>query len=147
MATPAVVTQPRETLPHLWCSRNNRGWHRLKMSGLHKAAILMLAVGDDLAKVLFKSLSKGRHVQQVTNEISALGECAAEQLLQVLTEFYGLLPDEAVYGAWRPEYAIRLLAEAFGPGEVPELPVEARTTCREQTRGDCPWCRRWIRSS
>jgi flagellar motor switch protein FliG len=104
------------------------------MSGLHKAAILMLAVGDDLAKVLFKSLSKA-DVQQVTNEISALGDVPPEQLLQVLTEFYGLLQTKQYMVRGGPEYASRLLAEAFGPARSAELLVEARNM-REQTRGD-----------
>ena len=43
------------------------------MSGLRKAAILMVAVGDELAKTLFQSLSEG-DVQRVTDEITQLGE-------------------------------------------------------------------------
>ena len=134
MATPAMVTPPRETLPVSLVQPEQPGGASTGMSGLHKAAILMLAVGDDLAKVLFKSLTKA-DVQQVTNEISTLGDVPPEQLLQVLTEFYGLLQTKQYMVRGGPEYASRLLAEAFGPARSAELLVEARNM-REQTRGD-----------
>lgn len=66
------------------------GFEPLEASGLRKAAILMVALGDDLAKTLFQSLSE-TDVHRVTEEITRLGEIKAQQLTQVLTEFYGLL--------------------------------------------------------
>jgi flagellar motor switch protein FliG len=104
------------------------------LPGLRKAAILMVAVGDDLAKVLFKSLSDN-DVQQVADEIARLGDVPQAQLTQVLMEFYGLLETEQYMVRGGPEFAHRLLAEAFGPARAAELLVETEKM-RERTHGD-----------
>jgi flagellar motor switch protein FliG len=134
MATSAVVTPPSKTLPVSLMQPAKPGSASMGIPGLRKAAILMVAVGDELAKVLFKSLSKD-DVQQVSNAISALGDVPPDQLLQVLTEFYGLLQTKQYMVRGGPEYASRLLAETFGPARSAELLVDAQNK-REQTRGD-----------
>ncbi|HEX9199236.1 MAG TPA: flagellar motor switch protein FliG [Acidobacteriaceae bacterium] len=105
-----------------------------RIPGLRKAAILLVAIGDDLAKVFFKSLSTSE-VQQVTDEITRLGDVPQVQLTQVLTEFYGLLETEQYMVRGGPEYANRLLAEAFGPIRAAELLLEVQGM-RERTHGD-----------
>jgi flagellar motor switch protein FliG len=129
-----MVTPPRETLPVSLMQPAKLGGASTAMSGLRKAAILMVAMGDDLAKILFKSLSN-TDVQLVTNEISKLGDVPAEQLLQVLKEFYGLLETKQCLVRGGPEYASRLLAEAFGPTRSAELLIDVQNM-RERTRGD-----------
>ena len=57
------------------------GFTPAEMPGLRKAAILMVAIGDELAKTLFQSLSE-RDVQRVTEEITKLGDVPAAQLSQ-----------------------------------------------------------------
>jgi flagellar motor switch protein FliG len=104
------------------------------MSGLRKAAILMVSVEDDLANILFKALSNV-DVQQVTNEISKLGDVPSEQLLQVLMEFYKLLQTKQHMVRGGPEYASRLLTHAFGSERSSELLQEARNL-QERSRGD-----------
>jgi flagellar motor switch protein FliG len=74
------------------------------ISGLRKAAILMVAIGDELAKVLFQSLSE-IDVRRVTDEITRLGDVPAAQLTQVLTEFYGLLETQQYMVRGGPDYA------------------------------------------
>jgi flagellar motor switch protein FliG len=134
MATSAMVAPPSETFPVSLMQPARPGTALNGMPGLRKAAILMVAVGDELAKILFKSLSKA-DVQQVTNAISTLGDVPPEQLLQVLTEFYGLLQTKQYMVRGGPEYASRLLAETFGAARSAELLVEAQNM-REQTSGD-----------
>jgi flagellar motor switch protein FliG len=104
------------------------------MSGLRKAAILMVAVGDDLAKVLFQSLSE-IDVRRVTEEITRLGHVPAPHLTQVLTEFYGLLETQQYMVRGGPEYALRILTEAFGAKKAEMLMAQARRI-REQANGD-----------
>jgi flagellar motor switch protein FliG len=94
----------------------------------------MVAVGDDLAKVFFQSLSN-TDVQQVTDEITRLGEVPQTQLTQVLTEFYGLLETEQYMVRGGPDYASRLLSQAFGPARAAEMLVEVQGM-RERTHGD-----------
>src|ERR1700761_248868 len=69
------------------------GVERAELPGLRKAPILMVASGDELAKILFQSLSE-TDVQRVTDEITRLGDVPAAQLTQVLTGVYGLLETE-----------------------------------------------------
>ena len=89
------------------------GFAPAEIPGLRKAAILMVAIGDELAKTLFQSLSE-TDVRRVTDEITRLGEVPAAQLTQVLTEFYGLLETQQYMVRGGPEYALKLLTEAFG---------------------------------
>src|SRR5271163_1044610 len=102
--------------------------------GLRKAAILMVEIGDELAKTLFQSLSEN-DVRRVTEEITRLGDVPASQLTQVLTEFYGLLETQQYMVRGGPEYAMRLLTEAFGASRAEELLLQVkkigRASCRE----------------
>jgi flagellar motor switch protein FliG len=102
--------------------------------GLRKAAILMVAVGDDLAKVFFQSLSQ-YEVQQVTDEITRLGDVSQAQLTQILTEFYGLLETQQYVVRGGLDYARRLLTDAFGQKRAEEMLVEVQKM-RERTNGD-----------
>ena len=110
------------------------GFAAADIPGLRKAAILMVALGDELAKTLFQSLSDS-DVQRVTEEITRLGEIPAHQLTQVLTEFYGLLETQQYMVRGGPEYAMRVLTEAFGPMKAEMLLAQVRRI-RERANGD-----------
>src|SRR3954462_7888363 len=97
--------QPTQRLPLMLPEA--LGFEPLEGSGLRKAAILMVALGDELAKTLFQSLSES-DVHRVTEEITRLGEIKAQQLTQVLTEFYGLLETQQYMVRGGPEYAMRV---------------------------------------
>ena len=105
-----------------------------EVSGLRKAAILMVALGDELTKMLFQSLSEG-DIHRVTDEISRMGEVPPTQLTQVLTEFYGLLETQQYIVRGGPEYASKLLTEAFGPQKAQEL-LDQMAKLRERSAGD-----------
>src|ERR1700722_12041375 len=110
------------------------GFAAAEISGLRKAAILMVAVGDELAKVLFRSLSDA-DVWRVTEEITRLGQVPAAQSTQVLTEFYGLLETQQYMVRGGPEYALKLLTEAFGATRAEELLQQVKKI-RERSAGD-----------
>src|ERR1700723_4663336 len=110
------------------------GFEPAEIPGLRKAAILMVAIGDELAKTLFQSLSE-TDVQRVTDEITRLGDVPAAQLTQVLTEFYGLLETQQYMVRGGPDYALRLLTEAFGATRAEELLQQVKKI-RERTNGD-----------
>jgi flagellar motor switch protein FliG len=110
------------------------GFAPAEIPGLRKAAILMVAVGDELAKVLFRSLSDA-DVHRVTEEITRLGDVPAAQLTQVLTEFYGLLETQQYMVRGGPEYALKLLTEAFGSAKAETLLAQVKKI-RERTNGD-----------
>src|ERR1700678_1611153 len=110
------------------------GFTPAEIPGLRKAAILMVAVGDELAKMLFRSLSDA-DVHRVTEEITRLGDVPAAQLTQVLTEFYGLLETQQYMVRGGPEYALKLLTEAFGVVKAEAMLLQVKKI-RERTNGD-----------
>ena len=110
------------------------GFQPAEIPGLRKAAILMVAIGDELAKTLFLSLSE-KDVRRVTEEITRLGDIPAAQLTEVLTEFYGLLETQQYMVRGGPDYALKLLTEAFGQTRAEELLLQVKKI-RERTNGD-----------
>lgn len=110
------------------------GFSVAELPGIRKAALLMLGLGDDLARTLFQSLSEN-DVQRVTEEITRLGEVPATLLTQVMTEFFGLLETQQYMIRGGPEHAARLLTEAFGAHRAEELLMQVRKV-RERTTGD-----------
>ncbi len=110
------------------------GFKPSDMPGLRKAAILMVTLGETLAKTMFQSLSEP-DIRRVTEEIMRLGEISSEECTQVLTEFYGLLETQEYIGKGGPEYATKLLTEAFGKNRAEELLGQVRVL-QDQSVGD-----------
>jgi flagellar motor switch protein FliG len=103
------------------------------LPGLRKAAILMVAVGDELAKVLFRACRTrcaaggGRDCAAGRGAAGAT-DAGADGVLRAAG-------DRAVHGARRAGATHRLLAEAFGPARAAELLAETQKM-RERTHGD-----------
>ena len=110
------------------------GFEPAQIPGLRKAAMLIMAVGDELATALFQSLSEP-DVQKVTAEITRLGDVPAAQLTQVMTEFYGLLETQQYMVRGGPDYALRLLTEAFGDVRARSLLAQVNRV-QERSTGD-----------
>ena len=105
-----------------------------KMPGVRKAAILLMAVGDELASELFQTLSES-DVHRVADEITHLGEVSEEQLEQVMAEFHEMVKSQSQMVRGGKDYAARLLTEAFGPARADELLTQVNNA-RERTAGD-----------
>jgi flagellar motor switch protein FliG len=101
---------------------------------VRKAAILMIAVGEELATNLFQALNES-DVQRVADEITRMGEISEEQLNEVLGEFYELVRSEAMMVRGGHDHAWRLLTEAFGQARAEEL-LSQGNTVRERNNGD-----------
>ena len=110
------------------------GFEPADLPGLRKAAILMVALGDELAKTLLQSLSES-DIHRVTDEITRLGEVPAHQLTQVLTEFFGLLETQQYMVRGGPEFALKVLTEAFGPTRADALLAQVKKI-RERATSD-----------
>lgn len=91
-----------------------------KIPGLRKAAVLVLSVNDDVARMLMRSL-RDADVQRLTDEIASISGISHEEQAQVLFEFYGLMETQQVMLHGGPEYAERLLTDAFGRERAEEL--------------------------
>jgi len=113
---------------------DSAGFAAPDMPGMRKAAILLVTLGEELAKTMFQSLTE-QNVQRVTEEIMSLRAVTPEETTQVLTEFYGLLETQQYIGQGGPDYAKRLLTEAFGSSRAEELLAQVRIL-QDRSAGD-----------
>jgi len=89
-------------------------------SGLKKAAILMVLLGEDAASEIFHHLQQGE-VERITQEIGGLDQVNPETALVVLEEFHRLVLTGDYVSQGGTEYANKLLVKAFGEEGASEL--------------------------
>jgi flagellar motor switch protein FliG len=90
------------------------------MPGLRKAAILLVAVGDEIAKKILQNLPEP-DVQRLTEELADLRTISPDLSLQVLEEFYELIETQQFMIHGGLDYATRLLVDAFGKQRAEDL--------------------------
>ncbi len=90
------------------------------MSGVRKAAILMMLLGEEAAAMIFRHLSD-EDLQELTSEISRLGSISKEASRKVLSEYQDLTvaQDRIAQGGF--DVATRLLVRAFGENGAQEM--------------------------
>jgi flagellar motor switch protein FliG len=86
-------------------------------SGLRKAAILLVLLGDDVASRVYRILP-AESVERLTQEIAGMGNVAPVLGLQVLEEYHGLTLTQEARAEGGSAYAKDLLIKAFGEQEV-----------------------------
>ena len=89
-------------------------------TGLRKAAILMVLLGEDAACEIYRHLPQAE-VEQITQEIAALDQVNPETALVVLEEFHRLVLTGDYISQGGTEYANKLLVKAFGKEGASEL--------------------------
>jgi flagellar motor switch protein FliG len=89
-------------------------------SGLRKAAILMVLLGEDAASEIYRHLPPAE-VEQVTKEITGLNRVDSDIALGVLEEFHGLVLTGDYLNEGGTEYANKLLVKAFGKEGAADL--------------------------
>jgi len=90
------------------------------MTGLAKAAILMVILGEDAASEIYRHLPPGE-VEQITKEITSLDYVDSDIALQVLEEFHRLVLTGDYITLGGTDYANKLLVKAFGKEGAAEL--------------------------
>ncbi len=93
---------------------------QLTIAPLRKAAILVVTLGEEVSKLVLKNLGEAE-VQRLTEELSRLGDVSPEEQTQVLLEFYSLQETQQYILRGGPDYASKLLTEAFGRQRADEL--------------------------
>ncbi len=83
------------------------------LSGVRKAAILLVLLGDDAASDVFRHLSPSE-VQRLTQEIAELTFISSEEAAHVLQEYHRLSLTQDYLAQGGQEYANQLLVKAFG---------------------------------
>ena len=90
------------------------------VTGLQKAAILMVLLGEDAASAIYRHLPP-TEVEQVTHEIAVLKQVNPEMALEVLEEFHRQVLTCDYISQGGAEYANKLLVKAFGEEGASEL--------------------------
>jgi flagellar motor switch protein FliG len=104
------------------------------LSGTRKAAVLLMAVGERLAKEVLRSLPE-QDVERLTSEFANLRGVAPEISAAVLEEFWELLETQGYIVHGGIDYANRLLAEAFGKQRAEDLMIQIRRS-QEMEQGN-----------
>lgn len=91
-----------------------------KMSGLRKAAILCLSIGEEAASQVFKFLDEDE-VQAISRELAMLPEIKSEIVDGVVEEFHQLMVARNYITTAGVDYARRLLVKSFGPETAKRL--------------------------
>jgi flagellar motor switch protein FliG len=103
------------------------------MSGARKAAILCMALGDEVASGLFKHLDEDE-VQVITRELATLQRVTSDMADDVVEEFYELMLARSFVVTGGVDYAKRLLVKTFGP-EIAKRLLDKITRSLESTAG------------
>ncbi len=90
------------------------------LSGVRKAAILLLALGDDLSARVFKHFDENE-IEKITLEIAALEKVPPEVQNEVLEEAYELSLAQEYVQKGGFDYARKVLEQALGPERAKEI--------------------------
>jgi flagellar motor switch protein FliG len=83
------------------------------LTGVRKAAIFLVAIGEELAKEILRPLPE-QDAQQITEELAELRGVTPELSAEILEEFWQLLDTQNFMVHGGLDYASRVLVEAFG---------------------------------
>ena len=84
------------------------------MSGLRKAAVVLLMIGEDASASMFKHLSE-EEIETLLSEMAALGRISTKMGEQVLEEFHQTAVAAEHVARGDIEFAKRVLVKSFGP--------------------------------
>ena len=104
------------------------------MPGLRKAAILLVAVGEELAKEIMRALPEV-DVQRLTEELADLRGVTSDISSEILEEFWELLETQNFMLHGGLDYASRLLMETFGKERADDLLMLVRRS-QEAAQGN-----------
>ena len=83
------------------------------LSGVKKVAVLLMALGPEIASGLIKKLPE-KHIRRVGTEITNLQSISSKERKMILEEFVNLYKKEDYLLEGGSEYARTILVEAFG---------------------------------
>ena len=107
---------------------------RSNMSGVRKAAVLLVAVGEELAKEILRALPEV-DVQRLTEELADLRGITPEVTSEIMEEFWGLLETQNFMVHGGLDYASRLLVDTFGKERADDLLMLVRRS-QEAAQGN-----------
>ncbi len=105
-----------------------------QLSGVRKAAVLLVAVGEELAKEILRALPEV-DVQRLTEELAELRGITPELSAEILEEFWELLETQNFMVHGGLDYASRLLLDTFGKERADDLLMLVRRS-QEAAQGN-----------
>ena len=105
-----------------------------QLNGVRKAAILLVAVGEELAKEILRALPDA-DVQRITEELADLRGITPDLSAGVLEDFWELLETQHFMVHGGLDYASRLLIETFGKDRADDLLAMVRQS-QEAAQGN-----------
>jgi len=130
----AAASLPAETTSLVPPPASERRIPERLLPGIKKAAILVVAVGDELGKKIFQNLPDS-DVQRLTEEIANLRNVPPQASLQVMEEFFEMLETQQYMMHGGLEYATKLLVESFGKQRAEDLLALVKRA-QEASQGD-----------
>ena len=103
------------------------------LTGPRKAAIFLLALGEDMASEVFKHLEEDE-IQLISKELAALQRVPSEVTDNIIEEFHQLLLAQTYIATGGVDYAKRLLIKAYGAEAARRL-LDRITRSLETTAG------------
>jgi flagellar motor switch protein FliG len=91
-----------------------------ELSGVRKAAIFLLAVGDEVARKILQNLTE-TDVRRLTEELADLRGIPPELSQEVIEEFHELLETQQYVLHGGLDYATKLLVDTFGKQHAEDL--------------------------
>ena len=91
-----------------------------QLTGVRKAAILLIAVGETLAKEILRLLPE-QDVQRLTEELADLRGITPDLSSEIVEEFWEMLATQNVMVHGGLDFASRLLVETFGKQRAEDL--------------------------
>ena len=104
------------------------------LTGLRKAAVLLVAVGEELAGEILRALPEV-DVQRLTEELADLRGISPELSADILEEFWEMLETQGFVMHGGLDYASRLLMETFGKERADDLLMLVRRS-QEAAQGN-----------
>ena len=83
------------------------------LTGLKKAAILLVVLGEEAASTIYRNLPQ-QELHEVSQAIASIGLIHPDTARQVLEEYHGMALTQEYLAQGGREYASRLLVKAFG---------------------------------
>lgn len=94
--------------------------HRQRLSGVRKAAIFLVAVGDEVGRKILQNLSEA-DVRRLTEQIAELRAIPPELSQEVVEEFHGMLDTQQYMVHGGLDYATKLLIDTFGKQRAEDM--------------------------
>ncbi|MBI4911344.1 MAG: flagellar motor switch protein FliG [Acidobacteria bacterium] len=104
-----------------------------KLNGTQKAAVLMVALGDEAASQIFKYLEEDE-IQSISREIALTRHVQPETADEILEEFHTMTLAKSYISQGGIEYAKKLLIKSVGPEAARKI-IDRLTKALESSAG------------